>query len=612
VEVGAASPQVFDLQEGTPVQLGRNRQNTIVMQDQHASRQHAEIVSRENRWFIIDTGTTNGTRVNGVKVQKPTPLENNALIAIGDTRIRFSLDPSKEATAELPIVPEVLEATSPGTNGEGSSQTTTLHPDEMTALLAFVNRSQVESTLHGLVQMALGTILRQTCANVVGFLSLDAEDPQFRIVLPDETPVDAHLSKHLMQRVLKDRRRIWLGETRVREVESESLLSFRDALCIPLRAQMGPDNGAEPELLGALHVYKTNQMFREREVCFCELLAGSLANSLQNLRWRRILEADNSRLREQMGASQDILIGSSPAMQQMRQQIAKFAAMPCTVLIFGESGVGKELVSLSLHKHSQRKGPLVTLNCAAIPSTLVESELFGVEKGAYTDARDKRPGAFLMAEEGTLFLDEIGEMALPDQAKLLRVLDSKRLRPVGGTEVKVDVRVITATNRDLEREMREGTFRKDLYFRLGPVLRVPPLREHLEDIPELVQHFLARLNAEYRRPGTRVRLSESALERLQTYTWPGNVRQLRSVLETAVAMSEGNVIHAGDLHLIDESTPPSEQPTSLNLEALEAWAIRQALAQTNDNNVQAAKLLGIHRDTLIAKRKKYNIVRDSA
>jgi DNA-binding NtrC family response regulator len=270
--------------------------------------------------------------------------------------------------------------------------------------------------------------------------------------------------------------------------------------------------------------------------------------------------------------------------------------------------VGKELVALGLHRRSRRAGgPLVPLNCAAITPTIAEGELFGHLKGTFTNATENRDGLFLQADDGTLFLDEIGELSPEVQAMLLRVLETRKVRPVGGKEVKVNVRVIAATNRDLEREVSRGAFRKDLFYRLGTVLKVPPLREHPDDIPALVNHFLAKLCVEYKR---HVKLTEAALNRLQTYCWPGNVRQLRSVLDTAVAMCEGGVIHAGDLHLVDElNVPQGEGPASLNLEDLEMWAIRRALGQTGGNNTHAARLLGIHRDTLIAKLKKYQIDR---
>ncbi|HWG47582.1 MAG TPA: sigma 54-interacting transcriptional regulator [Gemmataceae bacterium] len=612
VETGAASPQVSDLLSTQTIRLGRNSKNNIVLGDPHASRWHAEIYNDNNRWYVRDCVTTNGTKVNGVKIDKPVLLENNHVVSIGDARMRFALDSSAEGTAELPIVAEPLKSNEEphvvAAAGSDISQTI-LHADELTALLHFMTASLTETTLHGLVHLGLTAVLKQTLANVAGFLSLDAEEPQYRLVLPAEAEVDTQLSRQLTQTVLRENRAVWLGAPRSGNLDSESLVAFRDAVGIPLRIGQALPAETSAEPLGALHIYKANRLFSEREVRFCEVLAGCLAGALHVLRTRRALEADNSRLREHVTGAGDMLIGDSPAMKQLRQQIAQFARLPCTVLITGESGVGKELVALSLHQQSPRhEGPLVTLNCGAISTTLVESELFGHEKGAFSGAERQRSGYFLKADQGTIFLDEIGEMPLLEQVKLLRVLETKNLRHVGGDdEVKVDVRIVAATNRDLKREMQENRFRKDLYFRLGTTIHVPPLREHLEDVPALVEHFLSRLATEYRRCVT---LSEAALRRLQTYSWPGNVRQLRSVLETAVATAEGNVISARSLHLLDEqpSAAPEQLPT-LNLEELEAHAIRQALTQTAGNNTQAAKLLGIHRDTLITKMKKYGIER---
>jgi DNA-binding NtrC family response regulator len=612
VETGAATPQVSELLSQQTICLGRNSRNNIVLDDPHASRSHAEIYCDGNRWYVRDCETTNGTRINGVRIQKPMQLENNHVISIGDARLRFTLDSSNEGTAEIPIPPEILNTEEEphvvASSGSEYSQTI-LQADELTALLNFMTATLSETTLHGLVTLALTALLKQTVANVAGFLSLDEEEPDFRLVLPAQAQVDAQLSRQLTQRVQREKRTVWLGSARQKGLDSDSLAAFRDAVCVPLGAGVASPGDSATEPLGALHLYKANRLFSEREVRFCEVLAGYLAGTLHVFRARRALEADNSRLRDHVPGSNDILVGDSPAMKQLRQQIAQFARRPCTVLITGESGVGKELVALSLHQQSPRhEGPLVTLNCGAIPATLIESELFGHAKGAFTSAEGERLGAFMRADEGTVFLDEIGEMPLMDQVKLLRVLESKCLRHVGGDdEIKVDVRVIAATNRDLKREMQDNRFRKDLFFRLGTTIYVPSLREHLEDIPALVEHFLDRLCLEYRR---RLSLSDAALERLQRYTWPGNVRQLRSVLETAVATTEGNVISARSLHLLNEQpSAATEGPASLNLEEVEAWAIRHALAQTHGNNTQTAKLLGIHRDTLITKLKKYGIER---
>ncbi len=604
VETGLADPPVLEL-DSEAIRLGRNRRNSMVLQDQHASRWHAEIYPSDGRWYIRDRDTTNGTKLNDQRIRRPTLLESGQVIGIGDVRLRFTHADSEAGTAEMPVYAgnnHLLEE-----SAVSDSSNTLLHPDELTALVNFMAGS--EDSPGDLIGRALDLIHRQVRADTCGFLSLDAEDPDFKVVFPTSAQVDVHLSRQLTQRVLKEGERVWLSASPGNDLESESLVHFRDALCIPLRADKagsGPDDRELP--LGALHVYRSNRLFSEREVHFCEVLAGYLAKTLDAQRARRALEADNSRLRVASPASGDELVGDSPAMVQLRERIARLADGPSTLLIVGESGVGKELVALGLHRRSRRAGgPLVPVNCAAIASSMPEAELFGHVKGTFTGAFDNRDGFFLQADDGTLFLDEIGELSLEIQAMLLRVLETRMVRPVGGKEVKANVRVIAATNRDLQREVAERRFRQDLFFRLGQPLKVPPLREHLDDIPALVNHFLARLCVEYKR---RVTLTEAALNRLQTYCWPGNVRQLRSVLDTAVAMSESGVIHAGDLHLVDElNVPQGEGPASLNLEELEMWAIRRALGQTGGNNTHAAKLLGIHRDTLIAKLKKYQIDR---
>jgi Nif-specific regulatory protein len=612
VERGIASPRVWDLNDEGIVLLGRNGDNTIVLRDRHASRRHAEIFPREGRWFIRDHQTTNGTRVGGEPIQRETPLQDGDEIGIGDTRLRFTLELSKASTGEMPVFVEAQP--SPLPNGEMCA--TVLQPDEMTALFRFMNESLAAPTPHRLVSLALETVRRQTNADLAGFLSLDTPSPELMVVLPEQADVEKHkhLSEQLTSRVRREGRSVWLGANPRQGAESDSLSDFRDAVCIPLRVcQVLADSSATPEPipppLGALHVYKVNRPFRERDVRFCEVLAGCLAGTLHALRARRALEADNSRLRVHSASPGEDLLGDSPAMAHVRQQVSRLADAPCTVLITGESGVGKELVALALHRQSRRHGgPLVPVNCAALTASMPESELFGHVKGAFTGATRDHPGFFLQAGMGTLFLDEIGELSLDLQAKLLRAIETKSIRPVGArAEVKVDVRIITATNRDLEREVREGRFRQDLLFRLRVSrIEVPPLRDHAADIPVLVENFLARLAAEYRR---RMTLTESALQRLQDYSWPGNVRQLRSVLEAAVAMADKGVIHAGDLHLENEPSGPAEHPPSLNLEELEAWAIREALAQTGGNNTHAARLLGIHRDTLISKQRKYGIER---
>jgi two-component system response regulator HydG len=600
VESGLASPRVCDLDDSEVVSLGRNRDSTIVLQDKHASRRHARVFCVNNIWYICDQGTTNGTRIDGAPVVREVPLADGQLVSIGDVRLRFHIPRGEGEPADEPhmVNAPTME----------SSDTTLFQADELTALFRFMNSSLTEATPHGLVTQALQAILRQTGADLAGFLSLDAQNPELRLVLPAQAAVDQRLSHHLTQQVLREGRSVWLCSPDANRVESDSLSDFHDAICIPLRASPPPNATAIEAPLGSLHVYKTTRPFTERQVRFVEVLAGSLAATLHVLRARCALEADNSRLRVHVAAAGDDLIGASAAMDQLRHQIRMLADGPCTVLVFGESGVGKELVALALHRQSARhRGPLITVNCAAITGTLAESELFGHVRGAFSGATRDHPGFFAQADMGTLFLDELGELPPDLQSKLLRAIETRSFRPVGArADVRADVRIVVATNRDLEQEVREGRFRRDLYYRLTSRIDVPPLRDHLEDVPVLARHFLAHLNKEYRK---NVTLSEAALERLKTSSWPGNVRQLRSVLEGAVALAAQNgTIHAGDLRLANDlfAVVP-DRPESLDLVQVEMWAIRHALTQTSYNNTHAARLLGIHRDTLIEKLKRYGI-----
>ncbi len=600
VERGFATPRETELEPATRLRLGRNRDNHIILQDKHASRWHAELIFRDDRWHVLDLSTTNGTLIDGCRIYYETPLLHNQVVSIGEVQLRFEVlsQLSEEVTAERTPVPQTMsKATS-------DSDVSTFEFDELSILFRFMNRSLTETAPDRIVAEALQAVLSQTHADLAGFLSLD-NMANLRMVLPVQAAVDHHLSRRLTQQVQQLGRRVWLGSVEDRSLESESLSSFHDALCIPLRAKQP---GAADAPLGALHVYKTAKMFTPRQVRFCEVLAANLATALHLLRSQRALEADNSRLRVHSPSAGSELIGSSAVIGQLRQQVQRLADSPATVLIFGESGVGKELVALGLHNHSSRaQGPLVIVNCASINSSMAESELFGHVRGAFTGATRDHPGYLAQADMGTLFLDELGELSLDLQAKLLRAIETRSFRPVGArSDQRADVRILAATNRDLEKEVREGRFRKDLFFRLTARISIPPLREHREDVPELVQHFLARLTREYRR---QVTLSEAAIERLMVYDWPGNVRQLRSVLEGAVAMAcDGAVLHAGDLNLPEDKPQGTlDSPPSLNLEVLEEWAIRHALEHTGRNNTQAARLLGIHRDTLINKLKKYRI-----
>ncbi len=321
---------------------------------------------------------------------------------------------------------------------------------------------------------------------------------------------------------------------------------------------------------------------------------------------KRALVRENIRLKEELGSRHQLagLVGRSPAMQRLYALVDKVAPTRSTVLVTGESGTGKELVARAVHLRSPRaSAAFVPVNCAAIPEGLIESELFGHEKGAFTGAHMSQEGLFVSARGGTLFLDEIAELPLGMQVKLLRVLQERKVKPVGGNrEVEVDVRLIAATNRDLRAEVEAGRFREDLFYRLNVIhLEVPPLRQRREDILLLAEHFLARFE---RDSGRRVRLSPAAADALEAYDFPGNVRELENCIERAATLASGDVIGLEDLpELVSGRRRPSggiaiEIPEGgvdlqAELDALERAYLRQALERTGGAKKKAAALLGL-------------------
>jgi len=307
------------------------------------------------------------------------------------------------------------------------------------------------------------------------------------------------------------------------------------------------------------------------------------------------------------------LVGNSEAMKAVKHLVERVALTPATVLILGESGTGKELVAHAIHTLSPRvSGPFIRVNCAALTETLLESELFGHEKGAFTGAHARKSGRFELADGGTLFLDEIGELSFNVQAKLLRVLQERTFERVGGEKtIKVDVRILAATNRDLLKEAQEGRFREDLYYRLSVFpISIPPLRERQEDIPDLAGHFLKKL----RNYGPNKTLSLEVLTRLMAYDWPGNVRELENVVERMVIISQGAMIGLDGLAVFNTSSKEEKgplpfvlPPEGVSLEELEKSFLQQAMEQTGGNQSQAAKKLGLSRHAFLYRLEKYGI-----
>lgn len=626
---GECTPASVDLVPGMTVTIGRSRDNVFVVRDDLVSRLHAKVYFEDGKWLIRDFGL-NGTKLAGQKLDGAVELKDAVEMSVGHVRFKYTVGPA--AAANGPSAPP-LTATAVGTPsgvaearnltrpqpnlprevppGPGIDDDTRMREDELTSLCRFMTAAVACPDSQELIRFTLRTLLNQTSATFVGYLGLDPSEPTPKMVMPERAPVDAPLSKRLTEQVRHTRSRVWLfGDDKGLAQATGSLSSYTDAVCLPV-------GGHDGEPLAAVHAYRTGRHFSERDVQYLEAVASFLSPALETQRNRRKLEAENLRLRGAAPVA-DELIGDSSAMMTLRMQIGRAAPLPFTVLIHGESGSGKELVAIALHRHSPRaNGPLVVVNCAAIAPTLLEAELFGYRKGAFAGADHDHPGLFEQADEGTLFLDEVADLSLECQAKLLRVIEGKSFRPVGGSrEVNVDVRVVAATHRDLEDEVRAGRFRQDLLFRLKVItIKVPPLREHAEDIPELARFFLERLSSQLRKA---MRLAPAAERALFSYHWPGNVRQLRAVLESAAVMSEREVIEAETLPLTSTvepdpitATASADAPVSLDIDDLETWAILKALKQTSGNVSQAARVLGISRDTLHTKLKKKNIDRET-
>jgi len=387
----------------------------------------------------------------------------------------------------------------------------------------------------------------------------------------------------------------------------EFLEADTEAVAILLSAHGDIATAVQAVKAGAYH-------FLEKPPNLEELLI-TLEKGLETRKLKRTVSA----LRRQTGwqvAGVEI-VGRSAAMQRVVEMIGKVAASDTgTVLLRGESGVGKEVVARAIHAQSPRaEAPFLDINCTALPENLIESELFGYEKGAFTDARERKRGLLELADGGTVLLDEIGDLPPAAQAKLLRFLETRTFKRVGGVrDITVDVRIIASTNRDLEAAVRDGGFRRDLFFRLNVVpITIAPLRERPEDVEPLARFLVEQMTTNLRRPARAI--SKAALAMLERYAWPGNVRELRNVIERAIILEEGAEIIPE--HLPDELKPGGRaldlEPGfrlpagGINLEQLEKDLIHQALEQTRGNKSRAAELLGLTRDTLRYRLDKYKL-----
>jgi Nif-specific regulatory protein len=623
----------FSLVRGQRHRLGRADSNTVVLKDELCSREHAEVVFRDGRWRLRDLGSLNGTRLNGERLDSEWELASGDRVGVGRTDLVFveslnelpplSHKPASDGAAaikkRLGETRFLTTESRPVPQGDPLEHTPPVGRHRLNRDLALLYRLALDmgsaTNSQDLSRIVLDGLLEGIAAEVGAILTLQ-EGRQLELSAYRHRDPSVHtyhkVSDFVSNEVLSSREAILADDVasdrHLQNRESLTELGATSLICAPI--------SFGERIFGLIHLYSTDvtHPLDAEDLEFAVAVAKQLGGATQQLQRQVSLRAENRSLRDQLRVESE-LVGSSQAIKDIESQIARVANTHATVLIRGESGTGKELVARALHFSSSRKeGPFICLNCAALTETLLESELFGHEKGAFTGATDKKIGKFEAANHGTIFLDEIGEMKPGTQAKLLRVLEGHPFERVGGqTPIRTDVRVVSATNQPLEQNLQAGAFRRDLFFRLQVVeIRVPPLRDRLSDIGQLAEHFLRRFVQETGRKLTG--FTPSAVHKMEAYHWPGNVRELRNVVERAVALGNGPMLDAADIWLSSiEANGPAPSTIGpyrpLSLSEIERVHILDTLQHTDWNKSQAATILQIERSTLDRKIKLYEIKR---
>jgi transcriptional regulator with GAF, ATPase, and Fis domain len=599
MKVGPRAGAKFELDPKIKTLIGRGMQCQIQLQDPQSSRIHATVYFDDDCWWIRDTESSNGTYVNGQRINHAQLSFGNEF-RIGSTVFCFQKMASLPAggdprsTIDQTVVfDQQLPPDDTGQYTLGFLKNVAQGEDFFFLFQLAVKLLGAE-TPEAVVRLTLERLVQRTEANLAGFLWLN-ENGQLKpkVIFPEDAAGNIQLQPKLTERVVQHRRAI-----RVEQETDVGKREFVDSICVPVLR--------EGAVVGAIHVYRRQHKFRDEHFRLACSAANIMAMGLIRANRHALLEAENERL-VKSAAESDEIMGESKPVLNLKSKIQKISRATGCVLIRGESGAGKELVARALHRASPRSDrPLLSVNCAAIPRDLMESQLFGHKKGAFTSAEADHQGWFQQADSGTLFLDEVGELTLDGQAKLLRILEGHPFLPVGGTQqLTVDVRVICATNRDLREFVDEKKFREDLFYRLSVFeLYVPPLRERGSDIQLLVEHFLEVFRQKHGRPN--LKLAPEARQSLLAYQWPGNVRQLRNVIDSAVIMADSDLILADDLGLTSASPDRLE---TLRIDHWERKLIVEAMQRTEGNVPQAAKLLGISRATLYRKIDDYGLKR---
>lgn len=620
---GPLRGKIFPLTDAE-ISIGRDPSNHVPLLDSLVSRRHCVIRKEAEAFRLVDLESRNNTFVSGVPVRERV-LAPGDQIRVGNSVLVFQGPGGDTSTANLPLL-EVAPTPAAATVVLRKEDAVYLQPPrpdslpttpgtvrDLNLLLDFSRNLNSVRGLTALQEKALDAVLAAVPADRAAILLTEDGGEAFSSIagrdrrLGPNQPI--HVSRTILNSVLKDNVTVLSsdvpGDDAYREAESLLERRVHSVLAVPLEVR--------GTVLGVLYLEASSpgSRFDPDLLQLVTTLGNITALALENARYLDRLDGENRRLNEELNIHHS-MVGESKAMQEVYQFVSRVAGRDSTVLIFGESGTGKELVARAVHINSPRKDrPFVAINCAAITETLLESELFGHERGAFTGAVAQKKGRLEVAEGGTVFLDEIGELALPMQAKLLRVLQEREFERVGGTRpIKLDVRLVAATNRDLKEASSTGAFRSDLYYRLNVVsLHMPALRERREDIPLLAAFFANQHGEKVKRMVAGI--APEARACLMRYDWPGNVRELENAIERAVVLGSTELILAEDLpESILEETAAAGEPANALAEGLriaKKMLIEKAIQQANGNYTEAAKLLGVHANHLFRLIRTLNL-----
>ncbi len=620
--------------DGAEAAIGRDEACEVSLLDESASRRHAAVARRGERFFLRDLGSRNGTFLNGARLapESDEGLRSGDEVAVGATRLRF-VDEAERArdTAPLPTPPPAAEPfrveRSIRVEGGPEPQAPSAAERRLRSLLALGRLIASADEPRALLSAALRALPESLGADRAIAVTREPGEPLdlARAVVEPPGPVP---SRALLERALKgDEALLLSADERAAGAGGDHALLGRESVAREgVRAVVATPMPGGGEKRGVLYVdrLRSGGRFDVADLAFLAEVGRQLGAALAALSrtgeareeseaWRRLATAP---ARARPGAPGAGLVGEAESFRAAIQTAERVARSDAPVLLLGETGTGKELFARFVHERSGRaEGPLVPLNCAAVPEALLESELFGHERGAFTGADRRRKGLLELARGGTLFLDEVGEMPAALQAKLLRVLETRQVRRLGGeAEMRVDFRLVAATNRDLALAVKEKRFREDLYYRLAVLsVRLPPLRDRAGDAERLARHFLRELAPRAGKPD--LRFSAAALEAIRAGRWPGNVRELRNLVERAIVLARGAEIGAEAFPAADPAAPASQaaappQPVPdlpISIEEAEKRAIVAALRHTGGKKGEAARLLGIAHPTLNRKLRDYNL-----